>query len=71
VARFRVDATHCGELWGIPATGRHVEWQAVMIYKFRDGKVAQQWAAEDWVAILTQIGDVTPPWRGRSHAHIT
>ena len=47
VARFRVNATHRGELWGIPATGRRMEWQAVMIYKFRYGKVAKQWAAED------------------------
>jgi predicted ester cyclase len=42
----------------IPATGR----QAVMIYKFRYDKVAQQWAAEDWTGILAQIGDAAPPW---------
>jgi predicted ester cyclase len=63
VARFTVEGSHHGELWGLPATGRTVTWQAVMIYKFRDGKVTRQWAAEDWVAILTQLGDYTPPWQ--------
>jgi predicted ester cyclase len=62
IARFQVAGTHSADLWGIPPTGTHVEWQALMIYKFRDGKIAQQWAAEDWTAILTQIGDITPPW---------
>lgn len=62
VARFTVTGTHKGQLWGIPPTGRRVSWQAVMIYKFREGKISQQWAAEDWTAILTQIGDITPPW---------
>jgi steroid delta-isomerase-like uncharacterized protein len=66
VARFTVTGTNTGELWGVPPTGKRVSWQAVMIYKFRDGKIAQQWAAEDWVAILSQLGQVTPPWE-RSH----
>jgi steroid delta-isomerase-like uncharacterized protein len=62
VARFTVTGTHQGDLWGIPATGKRVTWQAVMIYKFRDGEIAKQWAAEDWVAILAQLGAITPPW---------
>lgn len=62
VARFTVTGSHKGDLWGIPATGKRVTWQAVMIYKFRDSKIAQQWATEDWVAILAQVGDITPPW---------
>jgi steroid delta-isomerase-like uncharacterized protein len=60
--RFVVTATHTGELWGIPATGERVQWNAIMTYRFKGGRVAEQWAAEDWVAILQQIGVVTPPW---------
>jgi steroid delta-isomerase-like uncharacterized protein len=63
VARFTVEGSHHVELWGLPPTGRTVTWQAVMIYKFHDGKIARQWAAEDWVAILTQLGDYMPPWQ--------
>jgi steroid delta-isomerase-like uncharacterized protein len=62
VARFTVTGTNTGELWGMPPTGKQVSWPALMIYKFRDGKIAKQWAAEDWAAILTQLGQLTPPW---------
>lgn len=60
--RFIVDGTHKGNLWGVPATGTHVTWNAIMTYRFVDGQVAEQWAAEDWVAILHSIGVLTPPW---------
>jgi hypothetical protein len=39
--------------------------QALMIYRFRGDKIAQQWAAEDWAALLGQVGYTTLPW-GRS-----
>lgn len=60
--RFVVAGTHTGTLWGIEPTGAHVEWNAVMTYRFVEGKIAEQWAAEDWVAILQSVADFTPPW---------
>lgn len=48
--------------WGVPATGNHVKWNAIMTYRFVDGKVAEQWAAEDWVAILHGVDFFTPSW---------
>lgn len=42
VARFTVTGTHEGLLWGMPPSGKQVIWQAVMIYKFRGDKVAEQ-----------------------------
>ena len=41
--RFIVEGTHTGNLWGVPATGNHVKWNAIMTYRFVDGKVAEQW----------------------------
>jgi predicted ester cyclase len=32
-----------------------------MIYRIQDGKVVEQWAAEDWTAIVHAVGDYTPP----------
>ena len=61
--RFVVEGTHAGDLWGIPATGHHVRWDAIMIYRISDGKVVEQWAVEDWVAILSNVGALTSPWR--------
>ncbi len=60
--RLVVTATQTGELWGIAPTGRSVEWNAIMTYRFVDGKIVEQWAAEDWAGILQQIGYFTPPW---------
>jgi predicted ester cyclase len=61
-ARFVVEATHQGELWGVQPTGRKIRWDAIMIYRLVDGKVSEQWAAEDWAAILREMGLVQLPW---------
>jgi predicted ester cyclase len=60
--RFVVEATHEGELLGIAPTGRRVRWDAVDVYKLRDGKITEEWAADDLTAILHQVGAYTPPW---------
>jgi predicted ester cyclase len=61
-ARFVVEGTHQGELWGVQPTGRRIRWDATMIYRMADGKVSEQWAAEDWASILHQMGVVRLPW---------
>lgn len=60
--RFVVEATHRGELLGIAPTGRRVRWDAVDVYRLRDGKISEEWAADDLTAILHQVGAYTPPW---------
>jgi predicted ester cyclase len=58
-----VKARHTGTLLGIPATGSPVQWDAVDIYRINDaGKISEQWAFEDFAAILTQVGGVKLPW---------
>ena len=60
--RFVVEATHKGELLGITATGNRVRWDAVDIYRLRNGKISEEWAADDLTAILHQVGAYMPPW---------
>ncbi len=60
--RYIVSATHLGDLIGIPPTGRKVQWSAVDIYRISDGKIVEEWAVDDLLAILHNIGFVTPPW---------
>jgi predicted ester cyclase len=60
--RFVVEATHQGELLGIAPTGRKVRWDAVDVYRFKDGKITEEWAADDLTAILYAVGAYTPPW---------
>jgi len=60
--RYVVEATHQGNLLGIPATGRRVRWEAVDVYRVSNGKIAEEWAADDMLAILVALGVYTPPW---------
>jgi predicted ester cyclase len=58
-----VSATHTGNLLGVEATGRPIQWDAVDIYRVTDdGKISEQWAFEDFAAILSQSGGVKLPW---------
>jgi len=58
-----VKARHTGTLLGIPATGNPLQLDAVDIYRIDDaGKISEQWAFEDFAAILSQVGGVKLPW---------
>jgi predicted ester cyclase len=61
VVRLVVTATVQGTLLGVPADGKPVRWDAVDIYRVTDGKICEEWAADD-VAIMAQIGAFNPPW---------
>src|ERR1700746_3133345 len=45
--RATVEGTHKGDLLGIPASGKHVRWDAVDVYRIADGKIGEGGAAED------------------------
>jgi predicted ester cyclase len=60
--RFVVKATHEGELLGIAPTGRQLRWDAVDVYRVRDGKISEEWAADDLTAILNAVGAYKAPW---------
>jgi SnoaL-like polyketide cyclase len=47
-----VKATHKGELLGIAPTGRRVRWDEVDVYRLSDGKITEEWALDDFTAIL-------------------
>jgi steroid delta-isomerase-like uncharacterized protein len=60
--RAVVQGTHKGDLLGIPASGRQVKWDAVDVYRVADGKIAEEWAADDLLAFVYGVGAYTPPW---------
>jgi steroid delta-isomerase-like uncharacterized protein len=62
VVKVVVEGTHKGNLLGIPATGKHLRWDGVDLYKLADGKVTDDWAGDDWLAIMVQTGAFKPPW---------
>ena len=62
MVRALVEGTHKGDLLGIPASGKHVQWDAVDVYRVVDGKIAEEWAADDLLAFVYGVGAYTPPW---------
>jgi len=60
--RYVVEATHKGDLLGIPATGRPVRWDAIDVYRVSNGKIVEEWAGDDMLAVLIGLGVYTPPW---------
>ena len=49
-------ATHKGNLMGIAPTGNKVRWDAADVYHLKDGKIVEEWAADDMAAILHHVG---------------
>ena len=62
VVRLVVTGTLEGSLLGIPATGLPVQWDAIDLYHLQDGKISEEWAGEDFVAILNDTGTYKAPW---------
>ena len=50
-----MDATHTGELFGIPATRRRIRFDVHERCRFVDGKLAERWARVDFEDIKRQL----------------
>lgn len=61
VLRYAFRGTHTGEFAGMPPTGRQVDANSVIIYRFADGKVAETWWHQDTLSVLQQLGVVPVP----------
>ncbi|HUS14363.1 MAG TPA: ester cyclase [Chloroflexia bacterium] len=48
--------THAGPLVGVEASGHPVEFTAIHIVRFEDGKAAEWWGVADLLGALQQIG---------------
>jgi predicted SnoaL-like aldol condensation-catalyzing enzyme len=62
VVRVVVSGTQNGAILGIPASGRHVQWDGVDVYRLSHGKISNIWAGDDWTAILNDTGTYKAPW---------
>lgn len=61
VTRFTLTGTHDGELMGIPATGKPAKINGMVLSRFRDGKIAEEWEVLDQLSLLQQLGVVSLP----------
>ncbi len=62
VVRLVVTGTQEGDLIGVPASGKAVRWDAIDFYRLENGKIAEEWAGEDFTAFLNDTGTFKAPW---------
>jgi steroid delta-isomerase-like uncharacterized protein len=56
-----VRGTHQGEFNGIPATGKQVGVQIMVVSRFANGKITEEWQLFDALGMLTQMGVIPQP----------
>ncbi len=61
--------THRGELFGIPPTGRSLDWTETHIGRYADGMLVEHWGQIDVLRILQCLGTV-PGYAPRSSAPV-
>ena len=61
VARWSYRATHQGELFGNPATGKQVQVSGITIYRIANGKVVEERGVSDALGMMQQLGVVPSP----------
>lgn len=54
--RYTCRGTHTGDIFGTPATGRDVTIAGLVISRFENGLVAEEWEIQDTLGMLQQIG---------------
>jgi len=60
VCRWRATGTHDGDLFGVPASGRHIEYSGVSVWEFDHGKARRGWIFSDVPLLLNQLGRGAP-----------
>lgn len=59
--RVRLTGTHEGELFGIPATGRHIDVSQMTLARIVDGHIAVTWNETDLMTIMDQLRNGPQP----------
>jgi steroid delta-isomerase-like uncharacterized protein len=60
-ARLVFSGTHHGEFMGIPPTGKKIAIPAIDLARFENGKIRDHWGGPDQMALMMQLGVVSPP----------
>jgi steroid delta-isomerase-like uncharacterized protein len=55
-ARWKMDAIHSGPIGGLAATGKRIQQNANVFFRFERGKIAEVWTQFDQMGVLRQLG---------------
>ena len=58
VTRYTLSGTHQGELFGVPASGEPVRMAGIVIDRFEDGKMVEEWPEYDLLRVMRKVGAV-------------
>ena len=59
--RWTLHATHTGDLYGIPPTGKRITVSGLELYRFANGKIAECWLGYDNLSLMQQLGVIPTP----------
>lgn len=59
VFRWTMRASHQGEVYGIPATGKQVTKVGVAVYRLVNARIAEFWNYPDNLGLMQQLGIIT------------
>jgi steroid delta-isomerase-like uncharacterized protein len=60
VNHWTAQATHRGNLMGIPPTGKQVTMAGTYIARIADGKIVEEWGNMDTLGMMQQLGVIPP-----------
>ena len=60
VTRYHFEGTHLGDALGFKATGKKVAYTGMLIQRFENGKIAEQWTEANLLNLFRQLGLVPP-----------
>jgi len=59
--RYQWSGTHQGEIYGIPATGKQVNFTSTVTFRIADGKIHEAWQNSDQWGAMQQLGVASTP----------
>lgn len=62
--RLSWTGTHTGTFGPFEATGKAVKGSGITVFRFKDGKIVERWAALDAIGLLRQMGVIPEPVPG-------
>ena len=60
VVHWTVSGTNTQAGMGFPATGKSMKTSGMTLFRFKDGKIVEEWNAWNMLSILRQLGLYTP-----------
>jgi steroid delta-isomerase-like uncharacterized protein len=61
VARYTLEGTHEGELFGVLPTGQRLSIKSIAVERVSDGKIREHWRVTDSLDMMQQLGVIPEP----------